>query len=137
MINELTFLAIKVSLKKAWVYIKKYWQVFLGMLIPIVLMIIFRKKANLSAVLDKSREAREHEIDAINKAHENEIKNRELSRIKYFETIEKIEEKYKSSSTDLEDSKRKEIEKVLKENEGDPDAITKKISDITGIRIEY
>ena len=121
MVNDLTWLALKAWFKKACAWCKKYWQILLGISIPLVLMVVFRKKIDLSEVLDRAREDHEKEVDAITSSYEKEIEEREASQKRYFDTIKKIEERYKENQQELESKKKKEVEKILKESAGDPE----------------
>ena len=96
MIEALTWVAGKASLKKGWALCRKYWQILLGISIPIIFMLVFRKKADLSKVLDRAREDHQKEVDAINNAHQSEIEARDQAQKRYFDTIRQLEEKYES-----------------------------------------
>ena len=135
MIEGLTWLAVKTSAKKAWLLCKKYWQILLGISIPLVLMLVFRKKTNLSAVLDRAREDHQKEIDAIEESHRSEIEARDQAQKRYFDTIKQLEEKYESEKMSLEKKKKKQVEKILKDNKDNPEEITKKIADLTGFEV--
>ena len=135
MISAISWLAFKTWLKKAWVWCKKNWKIFVGAAITIVLMIVFRKNVDLGKVLDRVRDDYEKEIDAIEKSHKQEIEKREEAVSRMIDTMKKVEEKYKSSKQDLDSRKRKEIEKILKNNSNDPDEITRRLSEITGFKI--
>ena len=137
MTSGLTLLAVKTWLKKAWASCKKYWQILLGAAIPIVLMLIFRNKSDVSAILDRAREDHEKEVDAINKSYEAEISARDDAQKKYFDTISKLEEKYKDSQRELDKKKRKEIKKILKDHGDNPEEITQRLSALTGFKITY
>ena len=46
-----------------------------------------------------------------------------------------VEDMYRSSSKELSKSKRKAVEKAIKENKEDPEAITQKLAELTGFSI--
>ena len=135
MISGLTWLAFKAWVKKAWALCKKYWQILLGISIPLVLMIVFRKKASLSKVLDRVREDHQKEVDAIESARQKEIEDIEKAELRMNAALSKVEEAYEESEKLLDDKKKKEVKKALKENKKDPDAITKRLAEITGFKI--
>lgn len=135
MIEGLTWIAVKASLKKLWALCKKYWQICLGAAIPLILMIIFRKKGDLSGVLDRARDDHKKEVDVINKIHQDEIKAREEAQKRYFDTIRDLEEKYKQAQGELESKKKKQVQKILKENADNPEEITRRIAELTGFEI--
>jgi len=135
MIEGLTWLAIKLWFKKAFLICKKYWQVLLGISIPLILMLVFRKKSDMSKVLDRAREDHEKEVNIINSTHQKEIEARDQAQKRYFDTINQLEKKHNDSQTKLASKKKKQVKKILEEHSGNPEEITKKIADLTGFEI--
>jgi Fe2+ transport system protein B len=135
MITSLTWLTVKTFFKKAWAWCKKYWQLLVGIAIPILAMIIFRRSGDISKVLQTASDSHQKEVDAIDKSYKEEIRKREEALRKYEETIALIEEKYKEENKTLEGKKKKEIKKILERSEEDPEEITRRISEITGFSI--
>jgi len=135
MITSLTWLTVKTFFKKAWAWCKKYWQLLVGIAIPILAMIIFRRSGDISKVLQTASDSHQKEVDAIDKSYKEEIRKREEALRKYEETIALIEEKYKEENKTLERKKKKEIKKILERSEEDPEEITRRISEITGFSI--
>lgn len=128
----MTWIAIKTFLKKAWVWCKKYWQLFIGMAIPLVIWLLTRNSDKISEVLENAKESHRKELEVIEKSHQEEIKKREEASKKHKEALAQIEKKYKDANRELTDKKRKEVKKVLEENVDDPSEITKRLSEITG-----
>jgi len=122
-------------LKKAWAWCKKNWKLFLGMAIPIIVMLISRKRVDLKKVLDRTREDYEKEIQLIEDSKAAELEKRDASRKKYFSTVDEIKERYENRRSELEESKAEEVDKLLKEYESDPAALTEKIKSLTGFSI--
>ena len=135
MISAISWLAFKVWLKKAWVWCKKNWKIFVGAAIPVILMVVFRKNFDFRDVLDRVQEDYKKEIGVIERSHKEEIEKREEAVSRMIDTMKKVEEKYQSSQQSLDAKKRKEIEKILKNNARDPDEITRRLSEITGFKI--
>jgi aspartyl/asparaginyl-tRNA synthetase len=122
-------------LKKAWAWCKKYWQLFVGAAIPILIWIFTRKSDNLDEVLERVREDHKKEIDVIDESHAQEIAARDAALKKYSEVIGAVEKKYEEAKKELSEKKKKEIKKVIEGNIEDPDEITKRLSEITGFDI--
>ena len=122
------------TLRKSWAWIKKNWQLFVGMAVPVVFFLITRRPPNLSKVLERTREDYEKELEALEKAHQQEIELREQAQRRAIEVMLKVEETYRSAQKELDGKKRKEIEKLLSTDES-PDEITKRLSEITGFKI--
>ena len=135
MAEILTWIAIRKFFKKASVFCKKYWQILVGISIPIILSLIFRKRNDLSSVLKRVNEDYEKEIDTINSTYEKEISKREESQKKYLETVDEIEKRYKEKNEELTTRQKKNIKKLIDENPDDPEGLTKRISELTGFEI--
>jgi len=133
MIEGLTWLAVKTFFKKVWLWCKKYWQILVGISIPLILMLVFRKKVDLAQVLTRINDDHQKEIEAIEKHQADEISKREKAQEIYFDTIKKIEEKYEKDSQALDSKKKKEIKKIVDQYQDDPDALAEKIAEITGM----
>ena len=129
------WLVFKAFLKKLWAWCKKYWQLLVGMFIPLVIWILSRDSGKLDEILEKTKESHKKEVDAIEKAHQEEIQKREEALEKCKKTLSEVEKKYKDANKELSSKKRKEVEKVLKENSQDPDEITRRLSEITGFNL--
>ncbi len=135
MIKGITWIAIKSFLKKAALWCKKYWQIFVGISIPLVLMIVFRKKPDFFKIIQRINDDHQREVDAIQESLDLEIKKRDEALSVYKDAIREIESKYQESARQLDEKKKKLIKKAIDENNDNPDEITKRISEITGIKI--
>ncbi len=133
--NMITWLAVQTFFKKAWAWCKKYWQILVGAAIPIVVWILTQKSDDLEKILEKSKESHKKELDAIEKAHALEISKREEALRRYQETMAQVEDMYRTSSKELSKTKRKAVEKAIKDNKEDPEAITRKLAELTGFEI--
>lgn len=128
--------ATKLWFKTAFSLCKKYWQIIVGFVAAIFLFVITRKTPDPREVLKKSNEAHDAELDAIKHAHESEKIAREEAVKKHEQAVTRVEKAFNDANKELTKKKRKEIDKVIKENVGDPDAITQKLSEITGFKIQ-
>ena len=117
-----------------WVWIKNYWYLPALLVYTIVLWIFFRKKANnLVKLFDITKESYEKQIEALNKAHEEEIKKRNQLISTYQETLKSIEEEHNVKLNDLDSKKRKEIDKLSKNFEKDPEDLAKEMRKLFGV----
>ena len=133
--NMITWLAVKTFFKKALAWCKKYWQILVGAAIPIVVWILTQKSDDLEKILEKSKESHQKELEAIEKSHQLELDKRDEAIKRYQETMAQVEDMYRSSSKELTRTKRKAVEKAIKENKEDPEAITRKLAELTGFEI--
>ena len=135
MISIFTWLGLKTCLRKAWAWCKKNWKIFVGAAIPIIIMIIAGRSADISKLLSRITDDYEKEIDAIETAKKKEIHSREEAQKRFFEKMESIEAEYAKRNEELDSKKRKEIEKLLKDNDENADEITRRLATITGFEI--
>jgi CII-binding regulator of phage lambda lysogenization HflD len=131
----ISWVAVKVFFKKAWTWIKKYWQLFVGMLIPILVWIFTRRPPDLSKVLDRVREDHQKELEVINRTHREELEKRDAAVKRYTDTMAEVERKFSESQKTLTEKKKREVEKILKDHGDDPDEITRRLSEATGFQI--
>ena len=119
---------------KAW--IKKHWQLLVGIAIPIILYAVTRRPPDLSEIVKRTREDYEKEIDSLSKNYEREIEQREEAQKRAIQVMREIEEKYREDKKDLDSKKRKEIQEILNKHQDDPDTITQQISELTGFKVK-
>ena len=130
------WLALRSRLKKAWVWCKKYWQLLVGASIPLVIWAITRRGPDWKEISERITGDYEKEIEIINKAHEKELVDRDVAVKRYQDAIREIEEKFATQSKELDTKKRKEIKKIIETHSDNPEEITRKISELTGISMD-
>ena len=123
-------------LSNAFSLCKKYWQIIVGFVTAIMLFILTRKTPDPTEVLKKSNEAHDAEIDAIKKAAEIEKIEKEAAIKRHEEAVEKVEKAFREASEELTEKKREEVSKIIQENSEDPEAITQKLAELTGFKIQ-
>ncbi len=128
--------ATKLWFKTAFSLCKKYWQVVVGFVAATFLFVLTKKKPDPRKVLEKSNEAHDAELDAIKRSQEMEQKARQEAVKKHEQTVAAVEKAFEESNQKLDDKKREEVNKIIQENAEDPEAITKKLSELMGIKIQ-
>lgn len=131
----ITWLAVKTFFKKVLVWCKKYWQILVGAAIPVVIWLLTRKSDNLDEVLQRIKEDHDKEIDIINESHVKEVELREKALKDHEERLKVIEEEHAKAEVELSNKKKKQIDKIVRENQESPEEITKRIAEITGLEI--
>ena len=95
--------------------------------------LVFRKNADdILEVLDASKESYQKQLEVVNKSHEEEIQKRDDMILKYQDSLKKIEEEYKIKLSDLDNKKKEEVVKIVKENENTPDALARELGKLLG-----
>ena len=128
----LTWLALKKILKKVWTWLKHNWVAPFIVLYTLVLWFLFRKKDDAKKVLEIRSESYKEQIEAINKAHEEEIKKRDEIINKYNDTVRKLEEEFAKNNEELNEKKKKSVKEIVEKYYNDPDALAKMIGEKFG-----
>jgi len=89
----------------------------------------------MAKALETINESHKKEVDAIEKAHQAEVKKIEKARVTLETTMREVEIKYAEAEKKLDSKKKKQVEKIIKENHEDPDVITEKLASLTGFDI--
>lgn len=133
----MTLLAAKQFLSRTWLWVKQNWEVVLAVAVTagIGLLVGRTKGLDLGAVLRELQKKHTEEVDAIVEAQEAEVKELVKIEKRTEQALKAIEEKYVEESKTLDRQKKKEIQKAVVESKGDPDAVTKRIAELTGFTV--
>ena len=82
--------------------------------------------------MQANKESYEAQIKVLKDQHKIEVKKREELRLKYEETLAKIEEKYKKKREELSKVEKKKVKEIVQKAKDNPDEINKKIEDLFG-----
>ena len=131
--NWVTWSAIKLFAKKAWVWLKHHWKIVALIVWTIVIWAVSRKNAKaMLKVLDAARQSYEDEIDVLNKTHEEELKKRTQAISKYQELISSIEEQYEEQKDQLTFEKRARIKELIDSFHDDQEALNNALKEEFG-----
>jgi DNA anti-recombination protein RmuC len=119
----LTWLAAKRGLKKTWAWLKHNWYAPFIILYTIALWVFFRRKDAAYKVLETRNQSYKEQIEAINKAHDDEIKKRDEVLEKYTETIKKLEKEFAKYNKELNEEKKKSVKEIVEKYYNDPDTL--------------
>ena len=115
---------------------KKYWQVLLLILGVVISVIVFKKADDsFTDKLKKIQDAHDKEIKKIEEARIQEKREHEENLKKLQNTLGVIQKQYDNAKKDLDASKKKEIENIVKKYQNDPNALAKRLSDATGFAV--
>ena len=128
------WLVAKVWASKTLDFIKKYWQLFVGIIYTIAVWVYFKGQADkVKEVLKVKEDAHQKELDVLNGSHAEEIALRDGALAKYHEIVAKIEKEYENKKEELSDKKREEVKKLVAENSEDPSNLSKLLAERFGI----
>ena len=133
------WLAIKIALKKGWVWIKAHaWLPIMALLVIVGLLLyaLTRNAAFISAVIDAfegQRESYKKEIDVLNTTHKKEAEEKTKALEVYNENLKALEEEYAKRNETLNTAKKKELKKLIDESYNDPDRLAKELAELYGL----
>ena len=133
------WLAIKATLKKAWVWTKAHcWLpiLLLLMVVGFLLYLITRNGAFLATVVDAfegSRESYKKEIDLLNEGHRKEAEEKSKALEEYTKSLKILEEEYAKRNEELDSKKKKELKKLVEESYNDPDRLAQELARLYGL----
>jgi uncharacterized membrane protein len=133
---RMSWLATKLFLKKAWLWIKTYWYFPMVLLYTLILWFVFRKNAAAAiGILEIRSDSYKKQIDVLNESHEAESKKKEELNKVFNETIEKVEVELKKNNETLDRNKKKRIKEIVENHSDDPKALAELIKGAFGFEI--
>ena len=128
----MNWLKAKHFTQRAWVWIKNYWYV--PLLVVLALAALFVKRSDIALKLLKTRtESYKEQIDVLNESHTNEIAKRDEIIKVHQEVMEQLDEQLEEDLSEIEKNKEKRVKEIIKENHGDPEELSKALSNAFGI----
>ena len=124
-----------VNLKIAAAWCRQHWR---WLVLSIAFIVVYTlgkrgsKSLKLQAELARKQYLREKE--AIQKAHDHEIKKREEAEKTYSDAVDKIEEKHEKDKLELTRAKKEELKRMVKKAKEDPDEVDRILEEELGIK---
>lgn len=120
----LTWEALKLFSKKAWIWCKHHWKIVAIVIWTLVVWIVSKRNSQaMMKVLETAKKSYEDEMAAVNKTHEDEIKRRDEAIEKYNSLIDSIEEKYEDDKAALTQEKKDRIRELVESHSTDKSAL--------------
>jgi len=131
----MTWLSLKTFLMKVWALCKKYWQILVGISIPLVIWLVTRNRERLDTVLDKANQAHSADIAAIDQSQVIQQTATEQAQVNYQNTVAQIEQEHAEAQVALDERKKKRIRQIVRQHKDNPEEITRRIAALTGLRV--
>lgn len=129
----LTWPAIKLFLKKAWIWCKHHWKIIALIVWTIVIWVVARGNTRaMMKVLDAARKSYKDEVDILNKTHEDEKERQAQATEEYIALIGSIESKYEDQKDSLTFEKRARIKELVDSHRGDREALNSALKEEFG-----
>lgn len=126
----MSWLLVKLWLSKAWLWIKKNWQIASIVVLSLLVALLLRRdKKMVTESLKIAQESYKNQIDALNESYEKEEQRRAEADENYRNTVEKIEKDYLKEKRKLNSRERKRLQELL---ESSPDKLDELIEDEFG-----
>lgn len=123
-------------MKKLFLCAKKYWKIAALVALVIFSYVFFRKpRADYDERIREIQEGHREQLAKIEAARQEERRQHEESERKLKAVLADIQKKYDEALLELDKKKKKEIEKIVKENGNDPVKMAEQLSAATGIKI--
>jgi len=130
-----SWLATKAVLSKSWTWLKTYWHFPAIILWSVIVYILSRRNSDaIIATLNARKESYKKQVDAINRAHKDEIIKRENLIREYESTISVLDEAYREKKKKLTELEKEKVKDVIIKSRKEPDQIIEKIEEEFGIK---
>lgn len=129
----LTWLTVKASLKKTWVWLKHNWYVPAVIVYTIILWLLFRNKSKALEVLEIRSESYKDQIRAIEDTYQEEVDKRDEILKRYNEILSNLEKEYEEKNMLLDRKKKEEVRKIVTEYNDSPDDLAKILAERYGL----
>ena len=131
----MTWLIAKKYLKLTAAFCRQHWRWLVAVIAFVVVYSLGKKSAGAVRLqADLAKEQWKRDKEAIEKAHELEIKKREKANKRYIEAVKQIEEKYEKDKWNITHSKKEEIKGLVRKSKTDPDEIDRILEQELGIK---
>jgi len=131
----MSWLVIKLTCKKVWIWFKEHWKIPLLIAWSIFIWIMARKDFNAALkVIETRKESYEKQIAAIKDAHNKEIIKRNNLVKEYNDTISRIKKEFEKKEKVLEEKHKRTVREVVVRSRKNPEEVRKEIEKVFGFK---
>ena len=124
---------VKLKLAAAWC--RQYWRWLVFVIAVLVSYLLGKRgKDNLKEQAKLAKDMYIKEKEVIERAHQQEMQEKEEAQQRYSEAVDKIEEKYEKNRKNITHAKKEAIKKMVQKAKSDPDEVDKILEEQLGIR---
>ena len=132
----MTWLAVKNSISKVWIWCKHNWKIVALLVYTLLLYLLFSKNArNAKKMLEDQRAAHKAELEALEKAYQEQLQKKDENLKKYKETLEAIEKKLEDESKKITEQQKQRVKEIIEETKNDPNKLAELIKEEFGFDI--
>ena len=131
----MTWLTIKLYLKKGWLWCKHHRKLAAVAVGTLVIWVVARKNVGAYAkALDTTIDSYKKEVEVLENTHNAEIEKRNEAIRKHNEALTKLEQHYARSIDNLTVEKRARYLELIKMHDQDPEVVNKTITEEFGFK---
>ena len=132
----MSWLATKTAFKKVWIWCKHNWKIVALVVYTVLLYLLFSKNArNAKKMLEDQRAAHKAELEALEKAYQEQLQKKDENLKKYKETLEAIEKKLEDESKKITEQQKQRVKQIIEETKNDPNKLAELIKEEFGFDI--
>tara|TARA_B100000282_G_C31668751_1_gene461110 strand:- start:518 stop:922 length:405 start_codon:yes stop_codon:yes gene_type:complete len=130
-----SWLAIKLFIKKTWSFFREHWQIPFVVVWTIITVVLSRRNtAALKDVINAKQKSHKKEVEMLKKTHRDQVLKLKNLQIQYIETIEKLEKKFEEENQQLSQKHIEDVKEIVIRSKGNTEEIKRKIEDEFGIK---
>ena len=133
------WLRIKLGVKKAWLWAKKFWWlivILLGLVITFLIFVITKNgafTASLLDLLDIKRNAHDAEMETLSHIHNTEVSEKNERLKEHQKRLTDLEEELAKKNIELDKEKKAELKRLVDEGYNDPEKLSREIARAFGL----
>jgi len=121
------------TLLKAWTWLKNYWYFPVIAIVALCVLLYTRNPSAAQKLLEISRDSHKEEKAILEKAEKDRLEKEARVNEKYDEILDDIAKREGLAKHELMAKKEKELKRIIKETDGDPDLMAEKLRERFGI----
>jgi len=125
------------GLQVAWTYAKKYAWIVFAVIAGVLGMILFVKSpTDMADQIDAINKRHADEIARIRAADDAQLKEHEANQRRLEDALKMLDDRYRVALSKLDVEKQAEVDRVLKEHEGDPAGLAAELAAVLGLQVQ-
>jgi len=128
-------MSVKEFFQKAWIVIKRFWYVPVLVVLAGVSFFFLRDKNIFVDLLKNTFKQYNEDIEKVNEVHRKELEQREKAQQEFEQRRVQIEQQFQEQNRELNDNHKKEIDKIIKETNNDPNELARRLSEEYGFQV--
>ena len=130
----MTWLAVKVFLKKGWIWLRENWQIpFLFAWTILVYVLTRRNTDSLIEVIEAKKDSYKKQVEILKRTHNDELLKRQKLQEKYEIALTELEKDFDLKKEELSEKSKNLIKEAVVRTSGDIEKVKKRIEEEFGL----